>query len=338
MGALPAYFFGGEGIKPYNHFELFIEPTCGAAANRAEWFPALLGGTRAGYANEVLLAPHLTAEEGGRVSASILRALFRMADVHQVRSVAFMYLNSQGVRDVGPHLGPDSRLLLTDADTFLDVSWSTFDEYLRWLTANRRRSAKREIRQFHGSGFKVSIGKLSEWYEEAGPLLSNLMNRYGARLTPEQMTRYLANQAAVLDDESVVFLCHQSGNLVGFSLFYDWAGTLYGRVCGLDYDRAGSNAEYFNLAYYLPIRYAIEQGLRSIRFGIKSYDAKLMRGAKLEPLWSAITASSSTSPQWRDALVGWNETEYGRWNELYGSLAGGLPEAQWLAASASVGG
>lgn len=47
-------------------------------------------------------------------------------------------------------------------------------------------------------------------------------------------------------------------------------------------------AAYFNSAYYLPIEYAYAHGLRRILLGPTGRQTKRLRGARFEPLYSAV--------------------------------------------------
>ena len=61
--------------------------------------------------------------------------------------------------------------------------------------------------------------------------------------------------------------------------------TLAVRAAGFAYERLRGAAEYFNLIYYRPIRWAYEHGVRQIHLGIGSLHTKTLRGGRLAPLW-----------------------------------------------------
>ena len=81
-----------------------------------------------------------------------------------------------------------------------------------------------------------------------------------------------------------VFLAHKRGDLVGFALFYLAGKTLYCKQAGFDYSRLADDFCYFNVVFYDPIRYAIANGIREIRYGLEAYEAKLARGCMLQQL------------------------------------------------------
>lgn len=80
----------------------------------------------------------------------------------------------------------------------------------------------------------------------------------------------------------------ESDTPVGFSLSYPWGDTFYVRATGYEYARLRAACEYFVLTCYEPIRQAAQAGCARLHLGLKSLQAKMIRGATLAPLWSVI--------------------------------------------------
>jgi hypothetical protein len=111
----------------------------------------------------------------------------------------------------------------------------------------------------------------------------------------------------------VLFRCRAGGTdrLVGLALAYRWRDTLYLRSVGFDYAALRDAYEYFNLVYYEPIRWAAGNGVRKMHFGVEAYDAKVRRGAVLQPLWAVLT---STAPQLSEVdSAAWNSKSVESW-------------------------
>jgi predicted N-acyltransferase len=323
VGALPVHEFVGRQLyEPYDPFALFIEPL-GREQKKDEWFPVVLGGTRAGYVNEVLCDPLLPESARARVVQQLLHALGETAHRREARSVSLMHLTPKGLTDVRPFLGSRAVPCVLDvAYCRIDIPWNSFDGYLGALTHHRRRTVRHDLAQFERSGFTVSMGRLSDWYERAGPLLANMQQRHGHQESVNEMTEYLEKQVADLDDISLAFLCHAGADLVGFSLFYRWEGTLYGRVAGFDYERRGDSEAYFKVAVYEPIRYAIENGFTALDLGAGSDSSKILRGATPDPMWSVVVASDRQPDGWQALAAQRNEDAWQSWCTRNGRLAG----------------
>jgi hypothetical protein len=71
--------------------------------------------------------------------------------------------------------------------------------------------------------------------------------------------------------------------------------TIYARAAGFDPAFTGRAFEYFNLAYYELMRFAIEHGFARLDYGMGAYRAKLQRGARLEPLWGLAVNRAGAS-------------------------------------------
>lgn len=121
------------------------------------------------------------------------------------------------------------------------------------------------------------------------PLLAALQARYGALDSPRIIQRRLAEQAEVLDERAICFLCRNNSATVGFSLFYEWEDELYARVVGFDYEALPEDSRaYFSVLFYEPIRFATGTKIRAIHYGRGTAEAKVRRGASLEPRWSVF--------------------------------------------------
>lgn len=59
------------------------------------------------------------------------------------------------------------------------------------------------------------------------------------------------------------------------------------RAADFHYERVPP-ATYFDLCLYRSTRRAVEGRLPALHFGLGSHDVKLIRGARLEPLWSVL--------------------------------------------------
>ncbi len=119
----------------------------------------------------------------------------------------------------------------------------------------------------------------------------------------------------------------------GFCLYYVWGDTLFLRWGGLDYPRLVGAAEYFNVMYYSQVALAPELGVRWIHAGIKSPDAKALRGAELRPLWLVDLAEDSPLAQERDAVRRHNRLAYERLKADSRTRGALSSDDEWLAFS-----
>ncbi|MET9954798.1 GNAT family N-acetyltransferase [Streptomyces sp. NPDC006339] len=279
VGALPLYEFPGDVPKFYDPAHLLPVPqTTGATAR-----PYVLGGTRAGYTTEVLLAPGLDED----VARAAARAL--LGRVRQLRRdgglAALLYLTDETAALLLPELGSEDRLTLVDSRARIDVDADGLDGLRARVGRKTRARIRNEMRNFEEAGCVREVLPLSACHQELGPLAAQVLLRYGYPTSAEEEAARFASQAERLDDLTQVVLARRDGRVVGFTLFFVRNGTMYGRVHGLDDTLARRASLYFNLTYYHAIEYAAGHGVTTLDLGCDSHETKVLRGAELQPLW-----------------------------------------------------
>src|SRR5579885_241347 len=244
----------------------------------------LIAGSRRAYLNDLLLHPDLDKQAREESLVLLSGALQERCLEGKRDAVLFLYLTTPSaalVRQAAPSTCP----ILMTADAALDLPGTSFEHYLAALSARRRGRVRHEMRTFEQCHYEVAVRRLETCWEEAGRLLGKLQGRYGTYGPDSYWQTMLQQQAEYLDDQGLVFCCSSQGQMVGFSLAYQWQGTLWFRAVGFDYDRLQQGGEYFALVFYQPLIYAYAQGLRRLHFGREAYEAKIGRGARLRPLW-----------------------------------------------------
>ncbi len=333
LGILPVYLSSGrarDGIDgPYDPAAVFIEP--GGMGDPARWRPALLAGGRTGHDTELLLRPDLPAATRRRVLAAMIARMTRLADTSGVQAGAFMYLTSEAAAELAPVTGLPPLLADVTATVPLDGCRS-FDDHLDRLPGPRRRRIRHEIREFAESGFTVRQVRLAGSVSVIAPLLAADHGRYGLGDTPQMLAAHLSQHAEHLDALSHVLLCEHAGRPVGALLAYEWQDAWYARAVGTSDGLRGRAAAFFNLAYYEPIRLAIERGMHRYVLGPSTIAAKVKRGAVLEPRWSVLLGRSDLASSVRRRSTRWNDTRLDHWDSELRSI--GHPDASgsWRAA------
>jgi len=86
-----------------------------------------------------------------------------------------------------------------------------------------------------------------------------------------------------------LFIAKKNNEVVGFSLLLRHADVLDCWCCGFKYDfQSKTDFTYFNLCYYAPIKWAIEEGVKKMYFRRKAEKLKLKRGCKPEKTYSFV--------------------------------------------------
>ncbi len=170
--------------------------------------------------------------------------------------------------------------------TYLDIKWSSFDEYLACMKKKIRSLIRRQIKKNRESG--ITIEQINDFYslsQTLAELHSNLYFKYRAKaslLHPlffEKLSEYAKNNVRL-------FIAKKKDKIIGFSLYLMYNKIWHFYIAGFDYNYITKNDyTYFNIAFYEPIKDAIEEGVKRIHFRPSSLQAKLKRGCNLEKLY-----------------------------------------------------
>lgn len=185
---------------------------------------------------------------------------------------------------------------LVALDCHVDVREGGIDEHVDCLRSGQRRTnARRELRWFAESGWKIERASLMDVVGDVAPLLAQTNRRYGQAVDAVAMAGALNGQVRLVDYPSVVFVCRNGDEtVVGFSLAYVSGDEITVRLAGFDYESSDIAGLYPHLAIYEPLRYAAEHGLGRVHLGLGSYEAKIRRGATVSPLWSISSFPTPT--------------------------------------------
>jgi predicted N-acyltransferase len=174
------------------------------------------------------------------------------------------------------------------ASYYLDVRWSSFEDYLKSLKKNQRKNVRKQIRKCKENG--VSIEEQEMNYSSAATLselLHNLLLKYNKdakNLFDPSFFRTLNEYAG---EKLKLFVAKKNNDAVGFCLLFRHEDTVDSWMGGFKYDAlTRTDFAYFNVVYYAPIQWAIKEGIKKIYFRSKADTVKLERGCKPEETFS----------------------------------------------------
>ena len=191
----------------------------------------------------------------------------------------------------------------TSPGTRLAISWRDFDGFLDQLNKKRRYNVRRDYRLVAESGITVEAHPTVTDLDGAMELHRNVNGRYKNPTAP-WMRRAMTHTGMV---DAVWLAARREGRLVGCELMLGDRGAWLVTGLGLDHDE---RHVYFVLGYE-DIRYAIEHGAHTLRWGSETYDVKTRLGFEPEGYNNLIFASRWTLLQ-----------HFGRWvanRSLYGA-------------------
>lgn len=172
---------------------------------------------------------------------------------------------------------------------YLDVQWRSFEEYLNSLKSDIRRKVIREIRCSNENGVTIEkITNLKQLSSALSDLSLNLLSKYKKKKRVFKPTFY-ENLSNYAKENVVAFIAKKQGNIIGFTLCLRKGKTLDAFQCGFNYDlQKKTDFAYFNLAYYTPIKWAIQENIEKIYYRYEAEKVKYKRGCKPEMQYTLV--------------------------------------------------
>jgi 8-amino-7-oxononanoate synthase len=229
-----------------------------------------------------------TVEAAPALRDAFLRALGQELDELAVAENADLGV----VRDVPAASYPAFRVLETSGYRAalgfpiarLDLGWTSLDGYLAALKHKKRKNVRALRARFELPEISVEvIDHYAPYAERLAELWTQVAQRHGEyeheRLTPA----YFTAMAEYLPGRSHVIAIKRHDEIVGFGLGLIGDTEYFAVAEGMDYSVRDTYALYPNL-FLEVIRAASELGMRTLNFGITTYDFKASLGAELEPM------------------------------------------------------
>ena len=166
---------------------------------------------------------------------------------------------------------------------YLDVQWSSFEDYLQSLTSKTRKNVKREIRLCVENGVSIEASEVEDLTIKLSKLFTNHALKYDKNAKKFFDPGFFATLNMYAKEEIKLFIAKKNSEVVGFSLLLQQGDILDMFMVGFDYGvQTSSDFSYFNLCFYAPIKWSIENGVKKIYYRWSMEKIKRYRGCKPE--------------------------------------------------------
>ena len=224
--------------------------------------------------------------EDPAASAALVDGALRWAAGHGIATVAMLYVRPEATM-LAAALAAGGFVGLPLAPTWeLRLPGAALEDYLASLPRKRRTEARRELRLLDEAGVRIEQVDAGAVFEDLLHLRCQLVAKYrGAQRDPGAER---AKLRTIVDDVAGgsphVLLASADGTALGFAMFAEHRGMWHCLAVGAGYDDPRSRLTYFGTAYYRAAELAYRCGVRTIGYGIGSWQAKRARGCLPTPL------------------------------------------------------
>ena len=180
----------------------------------------------------------------------------------------------------------------------LELPWTEFEQYL--TLHPKRKSIRRDLRSLEKAGYTLEIRTAKTLsMNEAKRLHALWLQLYWKHYSPDQImvTEEFFLQMSQLD-HAVYLLLHKNGRIDAFDLCFRLGDQLESTYCGVDLDSIGRLSVHRAMGYQI-VRYALDERLSSINFGISNEQGKVEMGCHLETCYAWMEAN----PKWLGRLL-----------------------------------
>ena len=252
----------------------------------------VIAGSRRGYRTRLLTAPWVPAEDTSVVVRQLIRCALSQSSSSGYDGLCFMYLLSEDAWLLQSAVG--ARLVDVEHQAFLDLRFSSADEWIEGLSKNNRSMMRRERKKFEHAGLTCRLENLEDNIDTVARLAAATENKYGNETAQSSIQRVLRHQIRAAGDLARLFLTRDSaGRAIACSLQYQWRHTLFSRLYGADPELTAGVGEYSTTMFYTPVTYALPQGVTGLHLGTGSLGAKTRRGGRIENAVAAFVPARS---------------------------------------------
>ncbi|MBU7023526.1 MAG: GNAT family N-acetyltransferase [Theionarchaea archaeon] len=172
-------------------------------------------------------------------------------------------------------------------DTYIDLDYTDFDDYLSSLDASARRSVRKTLNRAEKRWNVKTIftSDLSEWKETAHRLRGYLCEEHGTQRSHLTQEFYEALETH-LKDKAELIICLKDDIPIASGLILNTDVLAVHKLAGVD-PRYKEYQAYF-LMYYEGIRRALQRNQKRIYFGPTTYEFKHKIGCKREPVFGFV--------------------------------------------------
>lgn len=201
-------------------------------------------------------------------------------------TVAFLFLGDSDGDALALLAERGYHTTVLDAAGVIDVdpAWRDLDGYFRAM--RRGKELRRERRRFENAGYHV------EWHREppahvlaaAARLEADLLQSKGHDFSVDELRSWYEEIPRRLGAKAVFITASRAGSIDAFVMCLDEGKRLVAMTTGF----VRRDLLYFNIAYYEPVRYALEHGIPELEIGLAAGDAKRARGARGRRVFGAF--------------------------------------------------
>jgi predicted N-acyltransferase len=171
--------------------------------------------------------------------------------------------------------------------TRLAIRWKTFEEYLQWLGRRglmKSKKVRRESRLPEKRGTSIEVIDTLAGFREAAPyfacLSSKIFTNFDSGVSPYD-EKFFVTLKRNMGDSVVAYVARNGGDITAQTIALKSRSNWAIQFGGNDRGKTRGDLAWMNVVFYRPTADAIQQRVKMIEYGTRSYEYKLRRGCEL---------------------------------------------------------
>lgn len=247
------------------------------------FLPAIICPPKSAFGTHIIVEKRLDLKKAEAVVTELIQKIEELASEHRLSIVFTNVMDHEIILIRGLSARGYSKAF-TFPLTYLDVDWSSFNDYLSSLKRISPSSAKmirNEINKNRKEGVVIEqLEKADGCQDRLYELVNRNYLRHNGKPFPFRMEYFKALKEN-LGSDAVIYVAIKKNDLIGVCVLLRRNASCHISVIGVDHESAGNDFTYFNLAFYRPIMDAISDRMKRVYCGQTQYALKTRRGFKL---------------------------------------------------------
>ncbi len=246
------------------------------------FLPAIVCGSKNGYGSHFLFSKELNENETILHYKRLIDIIENIAEEYNA-SVYFSNVmrNEKSLTQILTKRGYYKTYSLPL--NYIDIIWSSFDDYKKSISkehSSMKKTVSREVNENRKAG--IEIKELQDFENNWERLYELLKMNHGKHNTNSFTLKqdYILQLKKNFGSDAVFFTALKGEDIIGVCIELKKNNNAALTRVGIDHEISKNDLTHFNIAFYEPIKKAIEAGIEKIFYGNAFYEMKKRRGFK----------------------------------------------------------
>ncbi len=247
---------------------------------KLSFLPSLVCNRQRGDGTHFVFLPEIKPEQMAQLQNKMLDEIESIAKENKT-SICFLNVIEDEKQLIKSLIERGYHMSFDLPSNFMDVKWSSFEEYKKHLSMKypyMDKSIRHQLNRNRKSGVVIEqIQNIEDCQERLFELIKMNHFKYNSTsfwLKPNYFRQIKKN----FGNNAIIYAAMKEGIIIGVSVVLRKGKEAFFSSIGVDHERSQNDLTFFNIGYYEPIKNAASSNISLIYFGRGLYHTKIKRG------------------------------------------------------------